>query len=180
MLTGYLHYQFEVTLAEFRAKAIGIAGPRLHYTAKSKFDLWQNLDSRVELNLKILTRTTIGYFRILSADGGGRFDPPPTTQRPSAKLLDRFLTRKWYLIATGLTFPNVLQNFICGVTDDVTGRVQGVFLPVLVSPGKAAISNWNKAEATTWNVSGVPQITRYVFSDIVSIEDHPRSQGLKR
>ena len=32
-------YPFEATLAELRAKAIDIAGPRLHHTETSKFDL---------------------------------------------------------------------------------------------------------------------------------------------
>ena len=39
MLTGYLQYPFHVTLGEFRAKAINIAGPGLHHTGTSKFDL---------------------------------------------------------------------------------------------------------------------------------------------
>ena len=52
-LTGYLHYPFKVTLAEFRAEAIDIAGPWLHHTETSKFDLRPDLDPRVELNLKI-------------------------------------------------------------------------------------------------------------------------------
>ena len=39
MLTGYLYYPLEVTLAEFRAKAIDSAVPRLHHTKTSKFDL---------------------------------------------------------------------------------------------------------------------------------------------
>ena len=33
------HFPLEATLAEFRAKAIDIAGPRLHHTETSKFDL---------------------------------------------------------------------------------------------------------------------------------------------
>ena len=35
MLTEYLHKAFEVTLAEFRATAIAIAGPRLQHTETS-------------------------------------------------------------------------------------------------------------------------------------------------
>ena len=39
MLTGHLHELFEVPLAEFRATAIDIAGPKLHHTETSKFDI---------------------------------------------------------------------------------------------------------------------------------------------
>ena len=39
MLTGYLQQSFEVSLAEFREKAINIAGPWPHHTQTSKFDL---------------------------------------------------------------------------------------------------------------------------------------------
>ena len=39
MLTEYLQYPFEVTLAEFRAKAIDIPDARLHHIETSKFDL---------------------------------------------------------------------------------------------------------------------------------------------
>ena len=38
MLTGYLHYPFEATLAEFRAKTIDITDPRLRHTETSKFN----------------------------------------------------------------------------------------------------------------------------------------------
>ena len=53
MHTGYLHYPFEVTLAEFRAKAIDNAGPMLHHIETSKFDVLPDLDPRVEVKLKI-------------------------------------------------------------------------------------------------------------------------------
>ena len=72
--------------------------------------------------------------------GRGRFGPTLL----SAKLLGRFSIRKRHLIAPGLNFPNMLQKFICDVTDDVTGRVKGKildFLSLLTSLGKAAISN---------------------------------------
>ena len=85
----------------------------------------------------------MGYSRTLPAHGGA-FRPPP-----SAKLLRRFSIRKRHLIAPGLNLPNILQDFICDVTDDVTGRVKSkivVFLSLLASPGKVAVSNWNKAE----------------------------------
>ena len=39
MLTGYLQQSFRITLGEFRTKAIDIAGPGLHHTGTSKFDL---------------------------------------------------------------------------------------------------------------------------------------------
>ena len=39
MLTGYLQYPFDDTLAEFRAKAIDIAPPRLQHTEASKYDI---------------------------------------------------------------------------------------------------------------------------------------------
>ena len=39
MLTGALYKPFEVTLAEFRAKAIHISGPVLHHTETSEFDI---------------------------------------------------------------------------------------------------------------------------------------------
>ena len=52
--------------------------------------------------------------------GGGRFALPPL----SAKLLGRFSIRKRPLIAPGLNFPNMLQTFICDVTDDVTDKVK--------------------------------------------------------
>ena len=39
MLTGYLQYPFEANLAEFRAKAIDIDGPRPHRTETTKFDI---------------------------------------------------------------------------------------------------------------------------------------------
>ena len=38
-LTGYLHWPFDATLAEFRAKPIDSADPRLRHTETSKFDL---------------------------------------------------------------------------------------------------------------------------------------------
>ena len=53
MLAGYLHYPFEVTLAEFRAKTIDIARHRLRHTETSIFDLWHDLDPRLKVNLKI-------------------------------------------------------------------------------------------------------------------------------
>ena len=42
-------------LTEFRAKAIDIAGPRLHHTKTSKIDLWPDLDPRFKVNLKIIS-----------------------------------------------------------------------------------------------------------------------------
>ena len=42
-------------MTEFRAKAIDIAGRRLHHIGTSKFDLGPDLDPRVEGNLKILS-----------------------------------------------------------------------------------------------------------------------------
>ena len=39
MLTGYLHQPLEATLAEFRAKTIDIADPRLRHTLTSKFEI---------------------------------------------------------------------------------------------------------------------------------------------
>ena len=67
----------------------------------------------------------------------------------SAKLLGGFSIRKRHWIAPFLSFPNMLQNFIFGVTDNITGRVKGKildFLSLAASPGKAAVSNLNKTE----------------------------------
>ena len=71
----------------------------------------------------------------------GQLRPPPPL---SAKLRGRFSIRKRYFIASGLDFPNILQTFVCDVTDDDGAQVKGkiidiLFLPAL--PGKAALSN---------------------------------------
>ena len=55
MLTGYLKRPFDVTLGEFRAKAIDTAGPRLHHTETSKFGLLSDVDPELKINLKILS-----------------------------------------------------------------------------------------------------------------------------
>ena len=55
VLTGYLQKPFHVTLGEFWAKATDIAGPGLHHTETSKFDLWPDLDPKLKVNLKILS-----------------------------------------------------------------------------------------------------------------------------
>ena len=57
-----------------------------------------------------LTRATMGYSRTLSVDGrGGGVSPPPLL---AVKPLDELSIQKRYLIAPGLNFPNMLQNFI--------------------------------------------------------------------
>ena len=98
MLTGYLQHPFEVNLAEFRAKAIDIAGSRLHLNEMSKFDLWPNLDPRFKVNIKILSmlwRYLVESFRTPPCDWRGSIrqlihelagkgsDPPPPPPRRS-------------------------------------------------------------------------------------------------
>ena len=89
-----------------------------------------------------LIRAPMGYFRTRPADVWP-FRPLPPPRLLSAKLLGRFPIRKRHLIAPDLNFPNMLQNVICYVTDDVTARVKGkiTVLSLLASPGKAAVSN---------------------------------------
>ena len=91
----YAHWVLSLSLwgnfAEFRAKAIDIAGPRLHHTETSKFKLWPRLDPTDEVNLKTLSMlwgdlvrafegrlvgidTTIGS---QDSGGGGRVRPAP-------------------------------------------------------------------------------------------------------
>ena len=43
------------SLAEFRAKGIDIAGPRLHHTETSKLNLCPDLDPRLKIHLKVLS-----------------------------------------------------------------------------------------------------------------------------
>ena len=82
-----------------------------------------------------------GVFPDPTCRGGGvRFTPPLL----SANLLGRFSIQKRHLIAPGLSFPNIMHNFICDANDDVTGRAKGKildFLSLLASPGNAAVSN---------------------------------------
>ena len=52
---------------------------------------------------------------------------------------------------------NIAKKFL-NATDDVTNQVKGLIfyhLSSLVSPGKAAISDWNKVDETTLIVSGL-------------------------
>ena len=51
LLTGYLYQPFEVTLAQFRAKAIDSAGPRLYHEETSRFDLWPDPNFKVKLKI---------------------------------------------------------------------------------------------------------------------------------
>ena len=55
MLTRYLHLPFELTLTQFRAKAIDIAGPRLHHTEPSKLYVSPDIGPRSVVNLKALS-----------------------------------------------------------------------------------------------------------------------------
>ena len=72
-----------------------------------------------------LTHAQMGYSRTRAPMGrGGGFRPPLLL---SAKLPGRFSMRKRHLIASGLNFPKMWQNCICGVNDDVTGRIKDKF-----------------------------------------------------
>ena len=101
-----------------------------------------------------LTRAPMEYSRTLPADGGGGcFAPPPAICQTNHPILDP----KTVFDSPGLDFPNMLQKFIWTalMTSQVGWKVK--FLNIchcsLASPGKAAASNWNKADGTTWIVS---------------------------
>ena len=74
MLIGYLHQPIEIILAEFRAKTIDIACPRLRHTETSKFDLSANLDTRLKTNkiLRMLWKDHVKGFR--TPPRGARYD----------------------------------------------------------------------------------------------------------
>ena len=74
--------------------------------------------------------------------GGG---VPPAICQTTGPILDP----KKAFDSSGLKLSEYAAKFIRDVTDDVTGWVKGTildFLPLLVSQGEAAVSNWNKAE----------------------------------
>ena len=93
------------------------------------FSLPLRLQVAKEIIIKSLTGAPMGYSRTMPANGGGGAFRTPALL--SAKLLGRFSFRKRHLIAPGLNFPNMLQNFICDVNDDVTGRVKDKILDCL-------------------------------------------------
>ena len=83
---------------------------------------------------------------VFPADGGRVAFRPPAICQATGSILDP----KTAFDSSGLELSDYLNIiFICDVTDDVAGRVKGKildFLSLLASPGKAAVSNWNKAE----------------------------------
>ena len=82
----------------------------------------------------------------------GRFAPNPLL---IFKQLDRFLILKGHLVTSGLNLINMLQNFIStSLMTSSDQRPDFYYLSLLVSPGKATVSNWNKADGTTWIASG--------------------------
>ena len=106
--------------------------------------------------------------------------PPPPRHLLSAEQLRRFSIRRRHLIAPSLNFPNMFHNFIW--TSLMASRVGWnviflFFCPCWLRPGKADISNWNKADWTTWIVSGTLVST---ILSLVSNQGHPTPQGQKR
>ena len=100
----------------------------------------------------VLTRAPMGYFWTLPADGMGAFRPLAICQ-----ITGPILDPKRHLIAPGLNVPNMLQNFIWMSLMMTHVWSKSIFynLPLLASPGKAATTNWNKADGTTWIVSWI-------------------------
>ena len=86
-----------------------------------------------------LTRAPMGYSRTLPADGG-TVSPPPLL---SAKPLDRFSIRKLQLIAPGLNFPNILQDFMSLMTSQIGSKVK-LWLSALADFA-GAMPKWNKS-----------------------------------
>ena len=84
----------------------------------------------------------------------------------SAKLLDRFSIRKRNLIAPGLNFPNMLQNFIRTslTTSQVRSRV--LLLRALLSllwPVKSRLSKVIKLKYKISNLGGVKRVLSQIF-----------------
>ena len=89
-IVWHLWWPFDVTLAEFRARAIDVVSLRFHHTETSKFDILPNLDRKFMFNLKILSmpwgvswrafeRRLAGLHMTIGSgdDMGGGADPPP-------------------------------------------------------------------------------------------------------
>ena len=76
-----------------------------------------NTEQRGDIRDKL--RPAVGHSRTQPADGGG-LSAPVISQTTG-----RILYRKQHSIVPGLNFPKMLQNCICDVTVDVTGRVKG-------------------------------------------------------
>ena len=88
-----------------------------------------------------------GVFPTLPADGGTVSPPPPPLL--SATPLDRFSIRKLHLIAPGLNFPNILQDFMSLMTSQIGSKVK-LWLSVLADFA-GAMPKWNKSR---WNDMG--------------------------
>ena len=62
-------------MAEFRARAIDIAGSKLHHTKTPKFDIWPDLDPKLKVNLKILSMLWEDLAELLNVASRGTMRP---------------------------------------------------------------------------------------------------------
>ena len=123
------------------------------------------------MKLPTLTRTPMGYSRTLPADvggGGERFGPPAICQT-NGPILDP----KTAFDSSGFEISEKIAQFYLNGTDGVTGRVKVQvfgYLPLLASPGKAAVSNRNKAVGTTLIVYGIllSTVLSFLWSSVKS------------
>ena len=104
---------------------------------------------------------------------GGRFDHPPAICQINGPILDL----KTSFDSSRLELSEYVAKFYMSVTDDVTSRVNGQtfeYLSLLASPGKAAVSDWNKADGTKWIMSERLLSTLLSLCDLVPSQGHPR------
>ena len=87
---------------------------------------------------------------------------PPSPLLPSPAICQTngpILDSKTAFDSSESELSECVTQFYPTVIDDVTGRVKGQIFEypsLLVSPGKATVSDWNnKADGTTWIVSGI-------------------------
>ena len=109
---------------------------------------------------------------------GDCFPPPPAICQTSGPII----YPKMSFYSPGLQLSGYIAKLYVKATDDVTDRIKCQFCdyPSLsASPGKAAVSNWNKADGTTWIMSGILLSIPLTLCDLVSNQCHPRSKKMK-